>query len=46
MNAIVWFKEALFQLSGTRNSHIFLYWCPESQRIHVEKQWIYQMEYR
>ena len=37
MNEIVWSNEALFKLSGTRNSHIFLYWCPESQRIRGEK---------
>jgi len=37
MNEIVWSNEAYFKLNGTRNSHIFLCWCPENQRIHGEK---------
>jgi hypothetical protein len=34
MNETVWSNEASFKLSGIRNSHFFLYWCPESQRIY------------
>ena len=34
MNETVWSNEASFKLSGIRNSYSFLYWCPESQRIH------------
>jgi hypothetical protein len=45
MNETVWSNEALLKLSDIRNSHIFLYWCPESQRIHGgEKAANLQME--
>ena len=35
---IVWSDEAQFKLKGTGKQHNCVYWAPEDQRVHVEKE--------